>query len=310
MFSLSTPKSSYPSSGLPCISAGFGWTTIYISSETEPLQTPPLLNRSQTYVRLGYGVTVPNGTRLCRLGSTDHIFSITTSRPSMITSTYPVQTDLLRRESASSFHLLLLHSTDGSGRHTRTNLDTKMEKWPWNYFFPTSERQNRPFCPQGLLGKQTPGGSYKLLTRWYWNTAKLHSIYPQVLDTCWHCGESCGTLLHIFWGILKIKQFLGWSIIYSSTLTPTGISLNKNPATYLLNNTPLSNKQFKNSLLKPVSWHYGKAQAPPIVGHWRVRIAEIQVIENLTMLLKEDKYWKIWTPYFFYRDQTPLASQT
>lgn len=101
-----------------------------------------------------------------------------------------------------------------------------------------------------------------------------------------------GTLLHIFWECPKLNSF--WSHVGTTIKTLTGGMLNKNPVAFLLN------KKFKNCLLShllakaciPALW---KSTCPPTIAHWCTRVADIHVMENLTMTLKEqeDKYWKI-----------------
>lgn len=78
--------------------------------------------------------------------------------------------------------------------------------------------------------------------------------------------------------------------------TITSVPLEGNPASFLLHDTPLSIKGYKNSLLKhlltaakaciPALW---KSTLPSNKMRWLARITEVQQIENLTMELKEQK---------------------
>lgn len=123
-------------------------------------------------------------------------------------------------------------------------------------------------------------------------------------------------MLHIFWECPGLKEF--WTMVAETVKTITGVSLGENLAAFLLHDTPLSNEKYKNSLLKhlltaakaciPALW---RSTTPPTRSHWFARITEIQQMENLTMTLKEqdEKYRKIWTPYFYYREQIFPAHQ-
>lgn len=92
----------------------------------------------------------------------------------------------------------------------------------------------------------------------------------------------------------------------------TGVSLERKPVAYLLHGTLLSSKSYKNSLLKdlltaakaciPALW---KSQATLIKSYWLARITEIQ----MSMTEQSEKFWRIWTPYFLYEDQSPLVLQ-
>lgn len=151
-------------------------------------------------------------------------------------------------------------------------------------------------------------GGYKILTRWYRTPSALQKIFPQVSDRCWRCKRGEGTMLHIFWECEEIKSF--WGMVEETIKDITGVSLGSNPAAFLLNDVPLSVEKYRNSLLKhlltaakaciPALW---KSTVPPTKFQWWARITEIQQMENLTMMLKEqdEKYRKIWSPLVEYR---------
>lgn len=135
-------------------------------------------------------------------------------------------------------------------------------------------------------------GGYKILTRWYRTPSVLHKIFPQVSNVCWRCMRSEGTMLHIFWECEKIRGF--WKMVEETVRDITGVSLGENPAAFLLNDVPMSVEKYKNSLLKhllmaaraciPALW---KSSVPPTRSQWWARITEIQQMENLTLMLKE-----------------------
>lgn len=170
------------------------------------------------------------------------------------------------------------------------------------------------FSHKASLASRYQEGGYKILTRWYRTPTALHWIFPQVSDVCWRCQESEGTMIHIFWECQMLREF--WKMVEETVETTTGVSLGENPAAFLLHDIPLSNDKYKNLLLKhlltaakaciPVFW---KSNVSPTRLQWMARVSEIQQMEDLTMLLKEQekKYWKIWNPYFQYREQTLLS---
>lgn len=94
--------------------------------------------------------------------------------------------------------------------------------------------------------------------------------------------------------------------------TFTSVFLEGNAAAYLLHDTPLTIARYTNSLSKhlfnaakaciPTLW---KNLHPPHKITLAARNAEMQQIENLTMVMKdqEEKYWT-WIPCFYYRNQT------
>lgn len=132
----------------------------------------------------------------------------------------------------------------------------------------------------------------------------FYHIFYQVSFSCW-CLESKGTLLHIFLECPKLKE--SWTKV-QSIKTLMGVSLGGNSAFFLLHDTSLSNKQYKNSQLglpfnatKACISALWKSPNPPDREQRLAQILEIKEMENLTIILKEqeEELWKIWTPYFF-----------
>lgn len=130
-------------------------------------------------------------------------------------------------------------------------------------------------------------------------------------------GFSPPHFLGIFWEFHKLQDFWKKSNNKSSYRCDSreeSLVL----LVYLLHDTPKSNKKYKNSLLthlltaaKACIPEVQKSADTPTKSQWLARIQDIQLMEDLTMTMKEQgkKYWKIWTPYIFYKDQSPLASQ-
>lgn len=51
--------------------------------------------------------------------------------------------------------------------------------------------------------------NFKILSRWYRVPSLIDSIYPEVSDCCWRCGEDDWTMTHIWWGMSIYPNF--WS---------------------------------------------------------------------------------------------------
>ena len=88
------------------------------------------------------------------------------------------------------------------------------------------------------------------------------------------------------------------------------VSLGDNPGAYLLFDIPIS---ITNSLLrhllstaKACILALWKSNVSPSKAQWMAKIAEVQLMENLTMSMKEqeDKHRQIWAPYIVYRERT------
>lgn len=90
---------------------------------------------------------------------------------------------------------------DGSGLE-ETGL---RERWSRELGSSLTDKQWQKACifaNKCSLSTRTQETAYKLLTHWYATPMKLHSWFPQTPDTCWHCLNDKGSLLHIWWHCL------------------------------------------------------------------------------------------------------------
>ena len=129
-------------------------------------------------------------------------------------------------------------------------------------------------------------------------------------NLCWRCQKEEGTLLHIFWNCERVKDF--WKMISEVIEEITEMSLGEDPATYLLLDIPISIEKYKKSLVRhllvtaraciPALW---KSTCPPGRPQWMAKIAEMQLMENLTAALREqeEEVREIWAPYVRYRER-------
>lgn len=168
------------------------------------------------------------------------------------------------------------------------------------------------FTHKASMASRYQEGGYKILTRWYRTPTVLNRIFPQVSSLCWRCQGAEGTMVHIFWECPGLKEF--WKMASETINEISGVSLGENPAAFLLYDVPVPTEKYKNSLLRhlltaakaciPALW---KSTSSPTRSQWLGRVTEIQQMENLTMMLREqeDKYRKVWTPYITYREQNP-----
>lgn len=90
-----------------------------------------------------------------------------------------------------------------------------------------------------LSGKQISRRRIKLLTRWYQTPSLQYRMFPQTLNVCWGCHP-----ISHFWECLKLNNF--WDMVEYTVKELTGVSPERKPAAYLLHDTPLSNKNYKN----------------------------------------------------------------
>ena len=167
------------------------------------------------------------------------------------------------------------------------------------------------FAHKASMATKYQEGGYKILTRWYRTPAVLNRMYPQVANQCWRCQNAEGTIFHIFWECPKLKEF--WTMVSETVLEVTEVDLGDNPSAFLLHDIPLSNEKYKNSLIRhlitaakaciPALW---KTTTAPTKIQWMGRIADIQQMESLTMILREQEetYREIWAPYIKYREQS------
>ena len=179
-------------------------------------------------------------------------------------------------------------------------------------FSETQKNKIFSFTHKASMASRYHEGGYKVLTRWYRTPMILNRIFPNTSKICWRCQKEEGTMIHMFWSCQKLKEF--WNMVSGITREITGVNLGDRPAAYLLFDIPMSLEKYKQSLLRhlltaakaciPILW---KSTAIPTRSQWLSRINEIQLMENLTMGIREreEEYRRTWTPYSEYRDRNP-----
>lgn len=98
----------------------------------------------------------------------------------------------------------------------------------------------------------------------------------------------------------------------AETIGKTGVHLGDKPAAFLLFDIPMSVEKYKNSLPRhiliavraciPVQW---KTASSLSRAQWFVRIVEIQQMESLILVMKDqdERYRKTWAPYMAYKEE-------
>lgn len=88
---------------------------------------------------------------------------------------------------------------------------------------------------------------YKILMLWYHTPALLHSLFPTSPDNCWRCGETGGTLFHIYWDCPEIRSY--WTTVQSVVQQVIGIDIPLTPLAYILNATSCQLGRLSSRLL-------------------------------------------------------------
>lgn len=86
----------------------------------------------------------------------------------------------------------------------------------------------------------------KILTRWYRVPSLLHSLYLNILDSCWSFGATGGTMTHIWWELPHIQPF--WSKGVELIKLITGIEIRNDSTSLLLYIIPIPIRVLKGNL--------------------------------------------------------------
>uniref|UniRef100_A0A803KCX1 Reverse transcriptase domain-containing protein n=1 Tax=Xenopus tropicalis TaxID=8364 RepID=A0A803KCX1_XENTR len=149
--------------------------------------------------------------------------------------------------------------------------------------------------------------NYKILTGWYHTPAKLSKIFPGTSASCWRCGESPGTLLHILWECSEIKKY--WMEILQVCNDKLQLGIRNDPATVLLHHNTQPISLYKKSLtqyalnaakiLIPRKW---KSPTLPTINEWTQEMEDICKFEDLhtdSYKAKQNHWatWRLWRIY-------------
>lgn len=99
---------------------------------------------------------------------------------------------------------------------------------------------------KGSINVSTQENRYKLFSRWYRTSDKIHNFHPTVPQACLRCNAARGTLLHIWWECPLIQSF--WMEIHRLVSQITTYTPAFSPAQYLLHHTPVPPSSYKKSL--------------------------------------------------------------
>lgn len=89
--------------------------------------------------------------------------------------------------------------------------------------------------------------NFKSLSRWYRDPFTLHKIFLSTPASCWRCGTSSGTYIHVWWECDRIQPF--WSRVFKVYNVIYEESLQLTPEIALLSMLPGSIASQKRCLL-------------------------------------------------------------
>uniref|UniRef100_A0A8C5Q7A1 Reverse transcriptase domain-containing protein n=3 Tax=Leptobrachium leishanense TaxID=445787 RepID=A0A8C5Q7A1_9ANUR len=149
--------------------------------------------------------------------------------------------------------------------------------------------------------------AYKILSFWYWTPERIHRIHPSSDPSCWRCGASVGTFLHMWWECSRLVPF--WEMVHDGVITITALELEFSAKTYLLLQFPTSIKTIRKSaalrlvfaarLLIPLYW---KTATVPSRRLWVTEVERLRAIDRLVAVERGHveafcTTWVYWDEY-------------
>lgn len=186
-----------------------------------------------------------------------------------------------------------------------------MAKWIRDLEIEDSEETRTCICRAthgSSISSYIQEAGYKITSRWYRTPRVLSKIFPGTSDRCWRCGREEGTLLHIFWGCVKIRSF--WRIVREVCQNITGMNISLSPAFFLLHVSSIPWMTYKNSALIhlvnaarvciPPTW---KSPVPPSGCMWIQRVNILYRMEELVAIKEEriDAHREIWQQWVLFQ---------
>ncbi|KAM9320234.1 coiled-coil domain-containing protein 80 [Gastrophryne carolinensis] len=163
---------------------------------------------------------------------------------------------------------------------------------------------------KGLISSSMQETNYKLITRWYRTPELLHSFFPSVPDTCWRCGQSGASMLHIWWSCQALGDF--WKKVREICTQIMGEQLDWNAETVLLGwspdgkgiagGAPLARHLLNAArVLIPRNW---RSQRSPTVRDWFCQLNHVESMEEICYARQDrlDAYRKIWMTWSLFKD--------
>lgn len=148
---------------------------------------------------------------------------------------------------------------------------------------------------------------YKLLMFWYHTPSLLHSLFPEVPDSCWRCGAGGADLFHVYWDCPPIQVY--WSRVKTLLGEVMGVDIPLSPLSYLLNLPPKGLSRHASRLLLHILTAarclvavFWKRTSVPSLLDVRSRIMDIRTMESMSASLTNqvDVFNSIWSLWDFY----------
>lgn len=158
------------------------------------------------------------------------------------------------------------------------------------------EWENIFFCiHKGTINVSTQENGFKVFSRWYKTSLRLHKISPAILPNCWHCSDKEGSLLNISRCCPIIQPF--WTEVHRLITHITTYSIDFSPAQMLLHPSSTHQKDYKHSLTLhlvntarmtiPAKW---KSPNSPTIVDWLRHINRVEEMEDLVHQANDTSY--------------------
>lgn len=156
---------------------------------------------------------------------------------------------------------------------------------------------------------------FKIYSRWYRTSDRIHKYQPGVSPLCWRCNEAHGSLLYIWWCCPLIQPF--GKEVHRLTIQITIYSPDFTPVQYLLHHTSIPQSAYKRSLILhlinaakfciPIHW---KDNTHPSISEWLQRIEKIADMEDLVHQTRETlkKFQKTWACWLHFTESVEFRN--
>lgn len=147
---------------------------------------------------------------------------------------------------------------------------------------------------------------FKIVNRVYWTPTRLYKAKLKDDPSCWRCGETYGTLIHLVWSCPKAQDF--WAGIHENIKLVVGQDIPFLPSLYVLGD-PSSLTNIPKAL---ASWVHTaimlgrkiivkewKSDSLPLSSFWFTQLSTVAAYEELSykLLNRLDLYHSKWGNY-------------
>lgn len=153
---------------------------------------------------------------------------------------------------------------------------------------------------------------FNLIHRIYFTPERLHKMYGTISELCPRCKAATGSLIHMFWDCVNLKQF--WDHILDALKGITGIEIPHSPRLILLGDLSVlpANKIRKTRFIRlsliagskciAILW---KSENPPTVSMWLKEVASYMASEKIMFNVKKKPHLfeKCWSDFKTYLDK-------